>query len=338
MRSLVLIAPLACSLFVAGFGAAQDQEPVKPVQNRAFRAPEKQRGEKQQGEATPAAASNAHAADEQEIRQLAQSYMKAYAEGDGKKLASHFTQDAEYVDEDGVVTLGRAALEEQLSANFAENPGETLKVKTESYRFISPVTAIVDGVTILTTTKGTTLQSPFTAIFAKADGKWLIASVRDFKSKPHGSRSEQLKQFDWLLGDWIHEGDGSVINFSCRPIDNGNFLLREFTFKIQGRAVMSGSQRIGWDPVAGRFQAWTFDSEGGFGHGIWNRDGESWVLKTSGQSGDGKTASVTSVFTPVSPHMITWQNLEFVVDGEQLPATEVMKLVRKPPQSKTSAK
>ncbi|MFO1019724.1 MAG: SgcJ/EcaC family oxidoreductase [Planctomycetales bacterium] len=338
MRSLMLIASLACCLSIVGLGFADDQEPVKPVQKRSSRAPEKSNTEKPEGVGTKAAASGAHAADEQEIRALAQSYMKAYAEGDGKKVAAHFTMDAEYVDEEGTVTLGRAALEEQLTANFAENPGETLKVKTESARFISPVTAIVDGMTILTTTKGTTLQSPFTAIFAKADEKWLIASVRDFKSKPHGSRSEQLKQFDWLLGDWIHEGDGSIINFSCRPIDNGNFLLREFTFKIQGRAVMSGSQRIGWDPVAGRFQAWTFDSQGGFGHGVWNRDGESWVLKTSGQSGDGETASVTSVFTPVSPHMITWQNLEYVVNGEQLPPTPVMKLVRKPPQSKTTGK
>lgn len=286
-----------------------------------------------------------HAEERAAIEKTLGAYMQAYASGNGKAVAAHFTTDAEYVDEEGNVVRGRAALEAQLAANFSENPGEKLELKIDSLRIVGPGIALVDGKSIITVAekdaaggKVPAAKNDFTAVYVKTEGAWLVASVRDHKSKASSSRREQLKQFDWLLGEWIHEGDGSVIHFSCKPIDDGNFLLREFTFKIAGRDAMKGSQRIGWDPVAGRFESWTFDSEGSSAYGTWHRDGESWVLKSSGQSGDGKTASVTSVFTPVSPHIIAWQNLEYVLDGEQLPPTNIMKLVRKPPQDKPAAR
>ena len=89
-------------------------------------------------------------------------------------------------------------------------------------------------------------------------------------------------------------------SISCQAVDNGNFLLRQFTVKIAGQEAMSGTQRIGWDPVTGKLRAWIFDSEGGYGEGTWHRDGDSWVLKTTGVTADGQTASGTSIYTLVS--------------------------------------
>ena len=57
---------------------------------------------------------------------------------------------------------------------------------------------------------------------------------------------------------------------------------------------------LGWDPVSGKLRAWIFDSEGGYGEGTWHRDGDSWVLKTTGVTADGQTASGTSIYTFVS--------------------------------------
>ena len=60
---------------------------------------------------------------------------------------------------------------------------------------------------------------------------------------------------------------------------------------------MKGSQRIGWDPSAKRLRSWVFDSEGGFGEGVWSKSGNQWIAKMTGVTSDGKTASSTNVIT-----------------------------------------
>jgi hypothetical protein len=78
-------------------------------------------------------------------------------------------------------------------------------------------------------------------------------------------------------------------------------------------------------------RAWIFDSEGGFGEGTWNRDGDSWVLKTTGVTADGQTASGTSIYTFVSEHIMTWQAVDHEIAGVQIPDSDVVTIVRTPP-------
>ena len=65
--------------------------------------------------------------------------------------------------------------------------------------------------------------------------------------------------------------------------------------------------------------------------GTWHRDGDSWVLKTTGVTADGQTASGTSIYTLVSDDIMTWQAVDHEIAGEQLPDSEVVTIVRKPP-------
>ena len=66
---------------------------------------------------------------------------------------------------------------------------------------------------------------------------------------------------------------------------------------MQGKPVMSGSQRIGWDPVKRQFKSWVFDSEGGFVEAYWTRDGNQWLVKAEGVGQDGEPASATNIIT-----------------------------------------
>ena len=136
---------------------------------------------------------------------------------------------------------------------------------------------------------------------------------------------------EWLLGDWVDEGEHSLVNFSCQSTDNGNFLNRKFTVVISGHEAMSGTQRIGWDPLTGKLRAWIFDSEGGYAEGIWHRDGDTWILKSTGVTADGQTASSTSIYTFVDAHTMTWQSVHHEVGGVQLPDTEIVTIVRQAP-------
>ena len=84
-----------------------------------------------------------------------------------------------------------------------------------------------------------------------------------------------------------------MVSTTCKWTADGNFLVREFTMKTQGQPVLSGTQRIGWDPVRRQIKTWIFDSEGGYGEGHWTRDGGRWLIKTDGVRQGGQHASAT---------------------------------------------
>ena len=271
-------------------------------------------------------------ADEEAIRQTDDSFVKAYEQADGRSIAAHFTVDAEYVDELGNVFQGREAIEEAMTAFFAENPKCKLEINIDTIRFISPGVAVEDGSTTVTyPTSPMPVDSRYTTVYVKADGKWLAASVRDHAPKDRREHRAQLQQLEWLVGDWVDEGDDAIVSFSCTPVDNGNFLLRTFTIQIAGQKVMSGTQRIGWDPLTGKLRAWIFDSEGAYGEGLWHRDGENWVLKLTGVTADGQTASSTSIYKVVNEHTMTWQSVDHEIAGVQQPDSEVITIVRQAP-------
>ena len=53
---------------------------------------------------------------------------------------------------------------------------------------------------------------------------------------------------------------------------------------------MTVTQRIGWDPLTKQIKSWVFDSEGGYGDGLWTRKGNQWVIKSTGVLPDGRIA------------------------------------------------
>lgn len=277
-------------------------------------------------------ASNEHTADEAAIRQTGDTYETAYDAGDAKSIAAHFTADAEYVDEQGNVYQGRAAIEGAMTAYFAENPGCQIEINIDSLRFVSAGVAVEDGTTTVSPTgDAEPITSRYTAVHVKTNGKWLAASVRDHAPKDRRQHRVQLQHLGWLRGDWVDESDDSVVLFSCESVDGGNFLLRKFTIQIAGQEAMSGTQRIGWDPLTGKLRTWIFDSEGGYGDGSWHRDGDRWVLKSAGVTADGQTASSTSIYTFVNEHTMTWQSVDHEIAGVQLPDSELVTIVRRAP-------
>jgi hypothetical protein len=131
--------------------------------------------------------------------------------------------------------------------------------------------------------------------------------------------------------DWVDEGDESMVSFACQAVDNGNFLVRKFTIRSAGHEVMSGSQRIGWDPVTGKHRAWIFDSDGGYAEGTWHRNGNHWFLKSTGVTADGDSASGTSIYTLVNEHTMTWQSVDQEIAGVPQPDSDVVIIVRLAP-------
>ena len=237
------------------------------------------------------------------------------------------------VDEEGERTHGRAAIRDQFAASFKNTPGSTIAIQVDSLRFLGPETALEEGRTTITPGDGAGAPeiTRFTAVYVKEDGHWLQAAVRD-EPAANLTVHDRLKELEWLVGEWVNESQEAVVFTTCKWADNGNFLLREFTVKTQGKPVLSGSQRIGWDPVKRQFKTWIFDSEGGFVEGYWTRDGNQWVVKAEGVRQDGEPASATNIITRLGKDRSSWQSVNRTLGGAAVPGVDEFTLVRKPPE------
>jgi uncharacterized protein (TIGR02246 family) len=278
---------------------------------------------------SPAPASPEREADIRAMSDLLASFVAAYNAKDARALGDLFTPDAEIQDEDGAVTRGRDAIVERFTGIFKEGGGR-LAVETDSLRFLGTDLAIEEG----TASLSTGAQAPphtnrYSVIYARQGGRWLHALIRD--EPPEDDPHERLEELGWMLGDWVNESDDGIVKTSCKWSDDGNFLLREFDIKVEGRIALRGTQRIGWDAQRNQFRMWVFDDRGGFAEGLVSRDGDRWIIKASGVRSDGRSVSTTNAFTPIGKDRILWETLERSVGGEAVPGTDQFDLVRPAP-------
>ena len=167
-------------------------------------------------------------------------------------------------------------------------------------------------------------------IYARQGGRWLHARIRD-EQPDEVSPHEQLLQLKWMLGEWVNESDDAIVMTKCKWSDDGNFLLREFDVKVEGRIALRGTQRIGWDAQRKQFRMWVFDDQGGFAEGLLSRDGDRWIIKASGVRSDGRSVSATTAIMALGKDRIRWETLERTVSGEAVPGTDQFYLVRPAP-------
>ena len=170
----------------------------------------------------------------------------------------------------------------------------------------------------------------YSVIYARQGGRWLHARIRD-EQPDEVSPHEQLLQLEWMLGEWVNESDDGIVKTNCKWSDDGNFLLREFDVKVEGRIALRGTQRIGWDAQRKQFRTWVFDDRGGFAEGLLSRDGDRWITRASGVRSDGQSVSTTNAFTALGKDRILWETLERTVAGEAVPGTDQFYLVRPAP-------
>jgi uncharacterized protein (TIGR02246 family) len=270
--------------------------------------------------------------DEKVLMSTVRAFVQAFNAGDATKLATLFTDDAEIVDENGDRVSGRENLQEEYQALFEESPRSTIKVSVQSLRFLGDSTAQEEGQTrIFPSGGGPPSVRRYTVLYIKQGGAWKYASVREEHDSTLLSR-EHLQELAWLIGDWIDEDPSAVVHTHCDWSPDGNFLLRDFTVHIQGKPAMTVHERIGWDPLAKQVRSWVFDSEGGFGGGLWTREGDRWIIKSSGVVSDGKVASATHEIAKLNAQQYRWTARDRVVGGRAELEKEEFILVRQPPR------
>jgi uncharacterized protein (TIGR02246 family) len=266
------------------------------------------------------------AADEQVIRQAVGAYEEAFNKADLDGLMASWAANAEYIDEKGGITKGRAAIRELFKRYLATLKGAKIAFKVTSVRAMSPDVLLQDGTSRLTLSDGTTDDGRFAAVWSKKDGKWLLQSVRDLPGEAGatGGASGPLNELRWMVGDW--KADRENIHVAVRWSLNQAFLMQDYKVN-RGDAEVEVKQLIGLDPLTGKIKSWTFDSLGGYGEGLWTRDGNSWVIETAGVLPGGQTGTAVNVIRREDDQHAVFQAKQREVEGQPIADSEV-KLVR----------
>lgn len=261
--------------------------------------------------------------DELALREATASFIKAVERGDAKAVAGAWTEDGEYLGEDGTTIRGRAAIEAAYAQAFAKKKKTEVKVTIEQIRFPSADTAIEEG--YATTYRDGSDQptaARYSVLHVREGGRWLMAVLREWPDE-----GVSLRDLDWLIGTWEAKADEAEVRTTYEWDARKNSIRCHITIRGKGRNV-SATQVLLKDPRTGLLRSWLFDDDGGFGDASWTRDGKRWIITAAGVQADGGELTATNILTPVDRDTFTWQSTERTLDGAELPNIPPVKVTR----------
>jgi len=252
------------------------------------------------------------------IRAGSEAFVAAFNKGDAKAIAVLWTEDGEYIDDRGRRFAGREAIEKGYAEFLTDNPGAVMQIAIEDGRAsVKLGSGVADG------------ASRYTVVHAKADGKWLMASVRDTAIEvPAAVRS--AADLEWLIGTWVAEEHGVRTESVCRWEVDGRFIERRYTTTQLDGTKTSGVQWIGWNAQGGYVQSWDFSPDGGHAVGVWSPTEGGWQAKVDGTTGDGISTAAVNRLTRLDDNAYAWQSLRRFLGDAPLPDTNEIIIKRRP--------
>ena len=200
----------------------------------------------------------------------------------------------------------------------------------DSLRLLSGDVAIEDGRALVEPPPpGAAGVSKYTAVHAKVDGKWLMASVRDTWIEAQVTR-QSVADLDWLIGTWVAEEYGVKNESVCSWVAGGNFVQRNYTTTQVDGTKTSGVQLIGWNPLEGRLQSWSFSPDGGHDFGVWSPVQGGWRSEMRGVTGAGIPTTSVNLLRRLDDNAYVWQSTQRSVGGMALPDTDEVVIKRQP--------
>ena len=268
---------------------------------------------------------------EEAVVRESEATVKAFNAGYAAALGRMFLDTGELVDEAGAVHTGQAAITELFTGFFGKYPKATLEMLVDSARPVGGTLAVEEGQRRITTAAGETAQVRYVAVRSKQDDRWPIASYREFAADPLPTPREALQGAAWIVGDWVDESPEGRTEISFRWSDDGNFLIGDYVMSAAGAGESRSTQRIGWDPASGQVRSWTFDDDGGFTEGRWERTEEGWAVASQATMPDGTTGSATLTISVKDADHFVVRGTDRIVGDVAEPDFE-MTITRRPPR------
>ena len=264
---------------------------------------------------------------ESAIRGQLTSLAEAASKGDAEKMASYFTLDGAYVDEDGVRHEGRQSLKDHFGRHVRPDTKSSLRLEPQAIRIIGSDSAWIEGITTRQTDRGKQIDARFTMLLQKKGGTWLIQSASE-TSVNQATASDHLSDLNWLIGDWSAEQGDAKLKMTAEKVGNGHFLRLNFLLTRPNEKPRADIQVIGWDPSRDQIVSWHFDSSGGFGYGSWRKQDNKWVINAEGVEQSGWRSNATNVISVSNNDSFQWQSIKRNADGLMYPDTEPLTVKR----------
>src|SRR5262249_2363027 len=130
------------------------------------------------------------------------------------------------------------------------------------------------------------------------------------------------------IGTWRAASKDREVTTVYKWDENKVFIVGKYTLKEGKKVIESGTQLIGKDNVEGVIRSWVFQSDGGFGGGVWTREGKKWSVDVYGATAEGRELTATSIYIRVDANTYTWQSVDQALDGIPFADTKPIKVTR----------
>ncbi len=268
---------------------------------------------------------------DQAIRQTAAAFAQAFNRGDAAAVAACWTDDGDYVDDDGTRYQGKAQIEKAYAAFFAEHPGVQIRVVVDAVRLATDDTAIEDGRASLGPFPLVPPSvSRYSAVHVKRDGQWRMTSVRDSRLEVAASPA-RLAELAWLEGTWTAARGDTTAKVEFRWLPGKHFLAKTSTVQAGQAPAASNLEIIGWDPLRAQIGSWAFSPDGGHAIGTWAPHSPGWLVEATGATADGTPTYALSHLSRRSDDELVWQSIGRRAGTQPLPDTGEVVLRRQAP-------
>jgi len=267
-------------------------------------------------------------ADKAAIDKLSKDFIQAFNSRDAAAVAANYTAEGEYIRNDGEPIRGRAEIQKGYAEFFKTLKGKPkLEIQTDGLRFTSADTAVLEVTLRLKSEEGEIIASSWrNTLLVREGGQWKVAIVQEWDRDE--SIDVSLSELEWLIGTWHVAAKDREVTTTYEWDENKVFIRGKYTVKEKDKVIESGLQMIGKDNAEGAIHSWVFSSDGGFGDGLWTREGKKWTVDVSGVTPDGRELTATAIYIHVDANTYTWQSVDQAVNGEPIPDTQPIKVTK----------
>ena len=167
----------------------------------------------------------------------------------------------------------------------------------------------------------------------KQGDNWVIKTVTDIPFANPPDLYSNLKDLEWMIGNWKDSDpkDDVSITIDTKWDKFKNFIVQTFDSKIYDMDEMEGKQIIGWDAAANKIKSWIFDSDGGYGEGVWSKTDKGWQVNITYSLPDGRKGSAVDFYIQKDPNTYDFSSTSRQVDGQIVPNIDPVTLVKEKP-------
>lgn len=267
--------------------------------------------------------------DEDDIRKILMELEGAFAAKAADKAAALFSDDVSFIDQTGYRLRGSQVLQDRFATLLQQETVPSITIHPEEFKLPASNVALVTGVVGRKQSGADFPSTRFSMVLVKSNLGWKITEFTETLLQE--TRVEfHLQQLGWMIGNWHVANVDANTHLDVEWAPGRKFIFSKCVVNKNPKTSQTDTQVIGWDPRSNSIVSWHFDSNGGFGTGVWTNNGgrNEWSVDVQGTGADGSTTRATNVFSLKKTDEFTWQSVNRSLDNSPVGDTDPLTVQR----------